>query len=320
MDRRGLKPANTKVTMLPKWKKIENGKKFEKQKRIVFFFLAFILFLIFSFSLLRFFSSFKKSKIKNFERIIFLINSEKSLRLVCLDRDKLITLDLPLNKKIKVIRGFGEYEIGKIYKLGELEGKGNELLAESIQEAFALPIFGIIHSGRTTVNEAVIENIPKPSKSNFSFFDLIYLWLKVKNISKANEKKLDFPDSTNLDGKDDFDFQKIDLFIANKFKDKKIIEEDLTFAVFNSTQVFGLGAQASRFIINLGGRVVNIDNAKDNKETIIKSSKKLASSYSVKILQRIFDASFSEEEFDSGRADIGLFLGSDYWKKVSEKW
>ena len=319
MDWRKLKPANT---MVANWKKHQQEKKYKMQKRSICLFFIFILTIILISSLFRFYSGWRSSKIKRFERINFLLNLLDEVRLVSVSKDKLLTLILPLDKRIRLSRGFGDYEIGKIFRLGEIDQKGNGLLEESIQEFFAVPVFGVIHSSEKSVEQSAFKAIWENNsrKTDFSWFDAAYLWWRLTQVPKFNQKIINLSEHKVFDSEANFEIEKTDSLLEKVFEDEKVIDENLAIAVYNCTDEDGLGSQAGRFITKLGGRLINISNEEERETCLLKSNKFFFESYTMKLIKIIFQCRWEEGTVENGRADIGIYLGQDYWKKLNEKW
>lgn len=307
---------------LSKWKKEQKEKRFKKQKSVIFLFLIFFLVLLILASVFRFYSGLKTSKIRNLSRVNLLVNSNTIYIVSVVGNSEILYVKLPAEEKIRLTRGFGDYPIKAIYKLGELEKKGSQLLGESIQEYFAVPINGVISfeglpdcdfdiQNKSFLEKILVNAFLKKNKTDVSNLDLFFLWLRVKKIPALEQKYLEVSE---------IEQKKLDLILEKRFQDKIIVEENKALAIFNATDFQGLGAQAARIIGNTGGRIVNIGNAEERKITLIKFSKKDANSYTVAFLEQIFPGDSQEGEVDEGRANIGIYLGKDYWKKLNEKW
>lgn len=303
---------------LPIWKQKEQKKRSQKQKKTVILFLLFSFLTLISALIFRIYLGYRQSEIRKISRINLLINSRPKVFLLSLEGKKLLNLSLPDNKKIKLVKGYGDYEIGKIYRLGEIEERGSDLLLESIQNFLAVPIFKVIDLDG---EEGMIFDLSLASlKDRFSFFDSLYLWWRFKNVSRKDISYLDLNGSGFYKEDESFDEAQLDLFLGKYFFDQKIVDEDLTIAVFNATPIQGLGFSAARILINLGSRVVNIGNSESMEECLLRSTKGKLNTYTLKRINLIFGCRWEEGEVESGRADIGLYLGNQYWKKMTEKW
>lgn len=306
--------------VLQRWKKAQQEKRFKRQKKSIFSFLILIITLLILASSFRFYSGWKKSKIRGLNRVSFIISSEEVSIVSLVEGREIVSVDLPEEQKIRLTRGFGDYPISAIFKLGELEKKGLPLLVETFQEYFAIPIEGAIspktpyQCGQTRkfcLENILLDSLRGKAKTDFSFQDLFFLWWQLRRTSEFTLKNLLI---------EDLDQKKLDPLIARNFADNKVSEENLTIAVYNSTGFTGLGNQGARIVTNLGGRVISLGGSDFKKESLVISSKKAANSYTVKLLKKIFQAKLEEGETEGGRADIGIYLGADYWKKLNEKW
>lgn len=311
----------------------KNGKKEKKNSlKVVLVFLLFVCILIFLSVVFRFYSGFKTAKFKNLDRVNIVIDNGNFFLVSLSRKGEIALLELPVEKKIKLARGFGEYSLASVYRLGELEGKGGQLLVESLQSFLAVPVDGLVKIGRPTcgltenqerkclqkILFSAIKNRPKTGISGVDL--LIALWrsLKTKPGEKINVASLG--DKKFLDSAGDLDLEKIDLFLSQELADSQITAENISLAVFNTTETVGLASQATRLISNLGGRVVSVDNAELRERTVIVFSEKVRDSYTLKRLVGLFFAKVKEDEEISGRAQIEIYLGKDYWKMLNEKW
>jgi len=305
--------------------KNSSGNSYKKSKLIFF-----VLFLALSFGL---FSVLYRSKIKDYSRVNFLLKNQNSFFVVSLGSlakgDKTIVLELPQDKKILLTRGFGEYPLGSIYSLGELEGKGESLLRESLQNFFGLSLDGYFFDKENTstlktkseISRFLEKSLFKKNKSNFSFADRVWLLRRLAVSPESDFSYFDFNAEKFLNSEKQFDLAKTDAFLGKYFIDQKLSEENLALAVYNSADLSGLAGQAARLLINSGGRVVTIANADLREKILIKVDPKAANSYSFRKIKTFFPQADCEEgEVESGRADLAIYLGKDYWKMLWEKW
>lgn len=314
------------MSVLPKWKKEQKEKRFKKQTKTLIVFIAtvaLVAILALGFGI---YSGFKNSKAGDLDRVNFVIVSKENLLLVSLsEENSSFFLNLPAEKKIRLTRGFGEYSLVSIYPLGELESKGRKLLAESLQEYFAIPIKGVI------VGSKIPENLGQlialfwlgargKVKSDFSKADFLILWWRARKISEFEFKNRNLSDFDCFNDLGEFNQNKLDLIMGKLFQDEKIIKENLTISFYNTTDSPGLANQATRLITNQGGRVVTVGNSQPKEQSVVRGSKIIFDSFTFKRLLQMFDALAEEREVETGRADIEIFLGTSYWKKLSEKW
>jgi len=305
--------------VLQQWKKAQQEKRLKRQKKSVFLFLILIILLLILASSFRFCLGWKKSKIRELNRVNFVINSYEVVIVSVVQGKEIVLVDVPEEQKIRLTRGYGDYPISAIFRLGELDHKGLNLLTETIQEYFAVPLQGAIileslrcqKSPKFCLDKILLESLLGKVKTDFSFSDLLILWWRVKRTSWFNFKEVKIKD---------LEQKKLDNLLTKIFLDEKVSQENLAISVFNSTDFPGLGNQGARIITNFGGRVISVGNSDLKKNSLLKSPKEVANSYTVKILKNVFQAKWEEGEVEGGRADIEVYLGEDYWKKLNEKW
>lgn len=233
-------------------------------------------------------------------------------------------LIIPNGTLIETIEGHGEYRVESLYRLGELENKGWELLSGSIQEYLGIPIDAY----------ASISNLAPPApreskdfilaslrfligngETNLTRWDLTRLWWGIKGVreDKINIINLEetgasveviLPDGTKASKVDP---QRLEQIASQFFVDEKIKKEDLTIVVLNATDQPGLANKGARLIRNIGGRVVGIGDT-ENEKCEIRSGKKHKNTYTVRKLSRIFNCRWEGEDLENQRAEIVLIL------------
>jgi len=258
---------------------------------------------------------------------------------------KAIILSLPPKTFIETIRGYGDYPLESIYKLGEQEGlDGGEFFASSLQENLRVPIDGYVLI--SDFKETNLTSKPREfilacfkdlffgrNKTNLKRGDLAFLWLKLikvrqNKISIGDLEKLDIAEKVILpDGTGGFKInsQKFKKVALEFFKDLQIRQENLEIAVLNSTSYSGLATRMADLIENIGGRVVEVGEIKNSKFQIpnskceLKSKKGLKKSYTLRKLEKVFGCQWQEEEAGVYRGDLVLIVAEGYWKMLREK-
>lgn len=268
---------------------------------------------------LLFFVGFKSAKqVKNsplwyFKKINLALIGEESVSIFSLEGSDSRLLEFSFQEKADLPRGFGEYELGKVYRLGELEKRGGQLTLETFQNSLNIPVMGYFYQdGLNTENftspayfkKIVNQSIKKRVKTNLRLADLLILYFRGKKLSPVLFKKYQYKD-----GPGDF------------FKDEQIRREALAVEILNGTQHQGLAQKAAVFWENLGGRVIRVA---DYNEQLTKSLLVVRGgsnkSYSYKIIKKFFKPDYRELNEGESRADMTLILGEDYWKTMTEKW
>lgn len=284
-----------------------------QKKRSFLFFGLFLLFLLFSL-LTVLYLQFKKSPFYFLSRANFvLITKEREVAVFSLQDEEGLILDLPGKSKVAVTRGFGEYELGKVYALGELEGKGSELLKETVQENFSIPVFGYFYdpapldysslNSKKFFSRIFWQSLRGKIKTDLNWYDLILLYLKANKLKTISVKAGDFENT------EDF------------FKDKALRGESCSIEILNSTDHNGLAQQAARLPEKAGARVIRTAEGQEGqKDCLLLVAKSMSKKYTERWLGLVFDCQVKESGEEGGRADFTLVVGESYWKKLSEKW
>ena len=285
---------------------------------------------------LKLISVFKNSLWDGAERINFVINAQDVTLVSFEPVEKTLTfVEIPSNTLMEVTRGYGEYQLGAIEKLGELE-KRKDLTRETLQENLALPVTGIIQNltsqenkvnSRDNLNDILIKGLTGKNKTNLSGWDMVRLWWQIKSVKEADVLIFNLEKRDLLTVKILADRTKVytldtpifDLKMQNLMGIQVVKDENLTLEIFNATKTIGLAEKASRIFTNIGVRVVFLNNAeKEADKTIIKGNKNLKKTKTVGIIKRLFNCEWQDTS-ESERADLTLIIGNDYNQKLQEK-
>lgn len=289
------------------------GRRQASKKSVFRFWLISILVLLVGGLLVKVFLNFQHVKLASFSRLNFvLLTSQNQIFVLSLEGQEGLVLTLAASEKVNVPRGFGEYELGKVYGLGELEKRGGQLLQETVGEVLQAPVFGYF-SYPQNLSEKSWE---KPK----SFLEKIFweaFWGRVKTNLKKQDLALLYWRASRLN-EDLCRVKKTSGPTENLFQDRRLREESLSIEILNATNHNGLAQQAAQFLEKVGGRVVRTADAKQEGNCRILVRRK-AQNYTSQWLSRIFQCPLQESE-SSLRADLVLILGENYWKRWSERW
>ncbi len=296
-------------------KKKRTKKKEVKAANFFVFFVFLGLFFGLIFSVLVYLKL-KTSSFLSLNRVNFVfIDKEKNPFVFSFEEQNGLVLTLPVYNKFRVTRGFGEYELRKVYALGELEGKGGELLAETLQENIPVAIFGYfydekskadfyLNSSRRLFFKIFFRGLKGELKTNLSKVDLIVLLVKSLRINSSLVKLVNYNGEAG-------DF----------FKDRKIREESLSIEVLNATEQSGLAQRMSRLFDKSGGRIVRIADAPEKQERCrIITGKDPRESYTLRWIRYIYDCPVEQIGNEEARADVTIVFGENYWKNEGKKW
>lgn len=293
------------------------GKFLRKTKRHFYRYLILVI-LVIIVGLL-FFVGFKSAKqVKNsslwyFKKINLVLIGEESVSIFSLEGNDSRLMEFSFQEKVDLPRGFGEYELGKVYRLGELEKRGGQLTLETFQNSLNIPVMGYFYqdgfnaknfTSPASFKKIVNQSIKKRVKTNLHLIDLLVLYFRGKKLSPVLFKKYQYNP-----GPDDF------------FKDEQIRREALAVEILNGTQHPGLAQKAAVFWENLGGRVIRVaDYNEQLTKNLLVVKGGSNKSYSYKIIKNFFKPDCRELSEEENRADMTLILGEDYWKTMMEKW
>lgn len=272
------------------------------------------LLLIFSI-LIKFYLSLKKSPFFFLQRVNFVLATQEGrVTVFSLQGSEGLIFNLQEKSKVKVTRGFGEYELGKVYPLGELEKKGGSLLKETVQENFSIPIFGYFYdpnnfdyhqSDTKKLFQSIFwQSLRNKVKTDLNKYDLVLLYLKARLLNSEVVRIENLPqDNTTF------------------FKDKALRGESCSIEILNSTGRLGLAQQVSQMLGKAGARIIRVADTPDPQEgCLLFASKDFSKKYSLFWLNSVFDCQVKLTDEERPRADITLIIGENYWKKLHEKW
>ncbi|MDO8514928.1 MAG: LytR C-terminal domain-containing protein [bacterium] len=234
--------------------------------------------------LFRAYQEYKSSKLINLTRYTF-INQNSLVSLDIKNKNK-ITINFPDDLYVDAAYGYGKLRFKNVYQVGELDKRGEKVLAATISDLLGVPV----------------------SSSPFSYLD--QLLIRFYEFNLRSDKIINLPLPTEelvlADGTKvlTLDRNKWDFTYTDNFTEPDIVAEDLKVEVLNAGEVLGLGNQAARLLSHIGIDVVNVANLdipiKDCEVKMVKPSKtalRIADIFGCKILNK-----------DPGRADISLIL------------
>jgi hypothetical protein len=268
-------------------------------------------------------------------RINFVLSADQ-VGVVSLEPDKNMTIFLlPDNLYLDVPHGFGQYRVGAVYELGELEKKGGELLMETIQSYLGLPIDGYIRmangewriaNGKKFILNCLLLSLLRKGKTSFNHWDILRLGWQINKLRVDRIDLFDLVQTSILseaklaDGSVilETEFFRLDEVAGQCCYDSKVRNEALSIEVLNATDFPGLANQFTRLVTNVGGTVVAIGNSsiKYQVSSIKYQKKELVKSYTLQKLEKILGVKAEVGERGESRADLLIIIGEDYWQVV----
>lgn len=273
------------------------------------------------------------------EQVNLILSSEEMTAVVALKfkEKKLNGILLPNSLYLSVPHGLGDYSLGAVYHLGEIEGKGEELIKESLRNLLAMPIDGVIREEGWAFSEGKIgvqlENLfwqalVSPRKSgvftNFTFLDILrFYFIKVKSFGEnlTNLEETDILGGKELADKSkvyEADLEKLDMVVKKSISERKIEEEGREVSILNSTGHDALAGEFARLVNNMGGRVISLGNDDSyRQESLIRyADEETGKSYTLRRIEIATGFRAERGELSDGRSQIQIVLGEDYWESV----
>lgn len=255
-------------------------------------------------------------KFGKFERFNLVIATEP-VTLVSLDKSSgsATVVSLPSDLQIfEVVPNYGAYPISAVYKLGQLDNRGGQVLSWTVGELLGVPVDGyLVKSGSKLGPDLVWA-----SASNLNFLDRVRFAFEFWRVRFDKTNKVDLGKMAEplvlADGATGRAVEKtaLDSFLAGDFVEANLRNEGLRVEVVNSTPTSGLGQRAARVLTNIGVEVISVGSSTDflpNCEVWVR--KKDQGTQTVKRLTNIFSCKVVvKEELD--RADVSLVLGRDF--------
>lgn len=245
-------------------------------------------------------------------------------------------ISLPNETVIPAAKGYGDYQLGKIAALGEMEGIGaGSLLSLSLSQVFKAPLEGEMicqasHGDQAGDLSAArlwglgLDWLQGKCNSSLSWWDFFRLSRSLSQL-KLNQVRLIPIEETSLWQKQTLADQTqvytlasslINDFSQRYFTDETIVSEDLKIVVLNATEFNGLARFQAEFLKNIGAQVINSQDEvqKTDRSIIYFRRPEIEKSYTLVTIKKIFK--IEKAVLDEGiEADLLLILGEDFLNK-----
>ncbi len=222
----------------------------------------------------------------------------------------LVAVLIPSSTRVVVARDSGIYDIGNVYRLGELspeKGGGGKLLSQTVQNFLGTGIDGWViikcqmSGGKCQMdkNSLSIRNLLTSPDSNLTIIDKVRIWSLAQGIGLDKIEVVDI--SSQLD---------LDKMAVTLFPNTQLLKEHQIVEIVNATDITGLGADFARIITNMGGQVLRVVTSQETlEESAIFSREK---SYTAEKLGSIFSLPVKINKNKELTSDIEILLGKDY--------
>lgn len=242
---------------------------------------------------------------------------------------RLTTTTIPRATELEASHGYGSFFAGSLWSLGQQEGLGGEVLANSIKKNFAVPADAWIGGGGEALFAPRVLALPGALKeglisaglaTNLTFFDRVALLMRVAGTSTFNRQEINLKNSRviqkiNLsDGEEAYKVipEQAKVAFEKAFRDEQVFREAKTVSVVNTSGKTGLGGEVARLISVLGTRVISVKDAEKKVENcLVSAGSESLDSASVKRIAQLLGCSVQKADTEV----IEVFLGEDFSRR-----
>lgn len=195
-------------------------------------------------------------------------------------RTQIILMDIPEDTVIAAVKGYGKYSVRSLIALDAIDTHHGELITKSISDAFGIPVVWHVVAGEAADEAGSVGlirrifswgSIPKllnhTIETSVPFTTWVHLVWVTRFLPADAVQVVDMRPaivtSASADGSEvsTLDESKLDFVLQNTLYDAGLRAENLTVAVYNTTNIPGVGERASRQISRLGIQLVFVGNA-----------------------------------------------------------
>lgn len=245
--------------------------------------------------------------------------------------EKLIVFAIPANTQIETSRGYGQWFVGSLWKLGEQKEVRGELLSESVQKSLGLPVDGWVEERgealfaprKLGVMSALFEALTTTNiKSNLTFFDRLHLLMKVGIVGISARREMDLVATGVLkketlgDGAVGFSVVPDKAKLAfEDLRDDLVFSEEMKVVIVNASKRSGLANDVGQIATVLGVRIIGAQTSPEKiNKCEVRGGKSELKSLSARRLIRIFDCTEMNIKATSPQ-DLELWLGESFAKR-----
>lgn len=266
--------------------------------------------------------------------------SDVSMYIVSWDAPKTraVVLEVPTSTVIEATHGYGAYAIGSLHALDAIDGKRGHVFVDSVSDAFGIPVSGVVSIPGSGYPAGSIEFLRRVFswKSVLSAHQhgsigvshwIPFVWatmrLKTDDVEVKSIKGT-LVSQTRPDGSviDVLDPQRFDYLFDRVFVDSGIRQEEVSVAVYNTTEIPTVGTRAARMLTTYGASVVTVGNDTNTplQECQVRGTKAHVASRTARFIQQYFHCQTAVVESETqGGAELVLLLGTSYADQFAPK-
>lgn len=235
--------------------------------------------------------------------------------------DSISTITIPAETQVRVARQLGTWRIKNVWKLGQNEKLGGQLLAETVTREFGVPVYAWADEGFAGFSKPDPISVLKATigyyKSNIGLGDRLRLAMfsfGVKNFKRSdiNLKDTRFLSKKVLvDGGEGYVLSdNLSGSLLAEFYDSRLAKGDTKIKIIDDTGNSGIAEDIGKIAEVVGLKVASIQKEQEsNADCQISGS----NAYAVKKMAILF--SCDEKKLDDENFDVVMKVGTDFTKR-----
>lgn len=242
---------------------------------------------------------------------------------------RLTIITIPARTELEASHGYGSFFAGSLWELGQQEGLGGEILANSIKKNFGIPVDAwtsgageVFFTPRVLALPVALKEgmVSAGLETNLTFFDRVALLMRAAATSTFARQEIDLKSSrviqkiTLPDGAQAYKVipEQAKVAFEKAFRDERVFQEAKTVSIVNTSGKTGLGADVARLLAVLGTRVISVrDGEREVSGCLVSAGREALGTSSVKRISQLLGCSVSEGDGEV----IEVFLGEGFAKK-----
>ena len=244
-------------------------------------------------------------------------------------------IDIPEDTVISAVQGYGNYSVRSLITLDGIDAHHGTLVTTSLSDALGIPISWYVAPTDSFAGNGTVEMVRRlfswgsvgrilsgkidTSVPISTWISLVWMLrfipadaVEILNVDPAIVS-MQLPDGGSAPTLDE---SKLDFVLQNRLFDTGLRAENLTVAMYNTTQIASVGQRASRQLSRLGIQLVFVGNEDTALSAcVITGSDTSLQSKTAQFIRSYFLCEAKKEQGNIGKgtgADLIVELGSDY--------
>ena len=236
--------------------------------------------------------------------------------------EKITTIEIPGDTLVDVPRSLGSMRIKNVWQLGENEGIGGMLLAETVTKNFRIPVVVWADERANAFSTGnyiyIVGAAFVPYKTNMNFADRFHLALFSIGVKDFKKETVDIRHSAYLkeeqlpDGNVGYVVTgRVPKSIAILASDNAFAKEGVRVAIYDGTNIPGYAEQVGMILEAMGGKVVSINKIDHSDDCIVESNNDMVR----KRLSMLFSCTGKGSGGLKGNYDVEFTIGEVFYSR-----